>query len=77
MGITVSLENYSRVIELYKMLLNKYKIDAFKAIAVRDEGVYTTPKEDKLKILNAYKALSEIILKDSSDNKIKNYDYDK
>ena len=30
-GITVSLENYSRVIELYKMLLNKYKIDAFKA----------------------------------------------
>ena len=76
-GITVSLENSSRVIELYNTLKNDYKINAFKAIAVRDEGVYKTPDKDKLKILEAYKELSDVIIKDSNDNKILNYNYDK
>jgi len=76
-GITVSLENCSRVLELYDVLYNRYRIDAFKAIAVRDEGVYTTPEKEKIKILNAYKELSQVILTDSKSKKIKNYNYDK
>ena len=76
-GITVSLENASRVIELYNTLKNDYKVNAFKAIAVRDEGVYKTPDKDKIKILDAYNKLSNSIIKDSIDKKITNYNYDK
>jgi MoaA/NifB/PqqE/SkfB family radical SAM enzyme len=76
-GITVSLENSSRVIEIYNILKNNYNINAFKAIAVRDEGVYKTPIKDKLKILEAYKQLSDLIIKDSNEKIITNYNYDK
>ena len=76
-GITVSLENCSKVLELYNTLKKNYKIDAFKAIAVRDEGVYKTPNKDKLKILDAYNKLSNQIIEDSNNKIITNYNYDK
>lgn len=76
-GITVSLENSTRVLDLYNYLKNNCEIDAFKAIAVRDEGVYVTPVKDKVKILRAYSALSDRIIKDSQNKKIINYNYDK
>tara|TARA_A100001015_G_scaffold320985_1_gene449492 strand:+ start:141 stop:1232 length:1092 start_codon:yes stop_codon:yes gene_type:complete len=76
-GITVSLENSSTVLDLYNALKNEHNIDAFKAIAVRDEGVYVTPSEDKNKILVAYKSLTNKIMQDSKNREISNYNYDK
>ncbi len=72
-SITVSLENYKDIDEIYYDLLNRYNVKAITACLVRDEGVYKTPEEDKKKILSAYKNLVEKIKQDSKNGKLKGY----
>jgi radical SAM protein with 4Fe4S-binding SPASM domain len=63
-SITVSLENYSEIMDIYNQLVNKYKVKAVTAVIVRDEGIYKTPIADKKNILNAYKNLTNKIKED-------------
>ena len=68
-SITVSLENYFEIMNIYNQLVNKYKVKAITTAIVRDEGIYKTPIKDKEKILEAYKNLTKKI-KEDKDNKI-------
>ncbi len=68
-SITVSLENYSEIMNIYNQLINSYKVKAVTSVIVRDEGIYKTPIEDKKKILEAYKKLTKKI-KEDKDKKI-------
>ena len=63
-SITVSLENYHEIEQIYEKLINKYNVKALTAVIVRDEGIYKTPKEDKEKLLKSYKWLTEQIQTD-------------
>ncbi len=72
-SITVSLENYSEVIQMYDELINKYKVKAITAVIVRDEGVYKTPESDKKKLIDAYKNLTDRIKSDESKNILEGY----
>jgi radical SAM protein with 4Fe4S-binding SPASM domain len=72
-SITVSLENYSEVMNIYNQLIEKYKIKAVTAVIVRDEGIYKTPIEDKKKILDAYQKLTNKIKEDKSKNILGGY----
>ena len=72
-SITVSLENYSEVMQMYEKLIDKYKVKAITAVIVRDEGVYKTPVEDKKKLIQAYKLLTDKIKSDESKNILEGY----
>ena len=72
-AITVTEENCNDIKEIYKLFVEKYKFNAIKCIAVRDEGVYKIPLEKKQKIFEAYSWLSNQIEKDSKDKILKNY----
>lgn len=72
-SITVSLENYQDIDEIYSELLDHYKVNAITACLVRDEGVYKTPETDKKKILAAYEKLVEKIKIDTKNGKLKGY----
>ncbi len=72
-SITVSLENYQDIDEIYYELLNRYNVKAITACLVRDEGVYKTPPEDKKKILEAYENLVNKIKKDTKNGILKGY----
>ena len=72
-SITVSLENFSEIKEIYNKLINKYNVDSLTAVIVRDEGVYKTPFHDKEKILESYKWLTSQIKNDEKLNILKGY----
>ena len=72
-SITVSHENCSNIKEIFYYLIEDCKIDSIKCCIVRDEGVYTTPKEKKEKILNAYEWLTDNIKLYKKKKKIINY----
>lgn len=72
-SITVSLENYSEIMSIYNSLVDKYKIKALTSVIVRDEGIYKTPIEDKKKILESYKKLTNKIKEDRSKNLLEGY----
>lgn len=72
-SITVSLENYSEIMNIYTQLVDKYKIKAITSVIVRDEGIYKTPIEDKKKILDAYKLLTFKIKEDKNNKKLEGY----
>lgn len=72
--ITVSHDNFMSVKKLYNDLVHKYKVDSIKVVAVRDEGVYKIPLDNKNDILNAYKYLVNKIKEDSKSNVLKVYD---
>ncbi len=72
-SITVSLENYHEIEQIYEKLINKYNVKALTAVIVRDEGIYKTPKEDKEKLLKSYKWLTEQIQTDENKNILQGY----
>lgn len=72
-AITVSEENHEKVIELYEFLKNKFGIESFTATLVRDEGIYKTNPQKKIKILNAYNNLTKIIHLDLNKKKSGGY----
>ena len=41
---------------------------------VRDEGIYKTPNEDKIGILNSYNWITNRIIEDSKNKVLDNYD---
>ena len=71
--ITVTIENSDSIKDIYNQFVNKYNFNSIKCIAVRDEGVYKTPKHLKQKIFDAYKWLSEKIEEDSKKGILQNY----
>ena len=72
-SITVSLENYSEIMSMYNDLIDKYKVKAITSVIVRDEGIYKTPFEDKKKLIEAYKLLTDKIKHDESKNILEGY----
>ena len=68
-AITVSHENYDRVINLYNFLKEKHEINAFSAILAREEGVYKIPEISKKKIQSAYYNLTRKINLDLKNQK--------
>jgi MoaA/NifB/PqqE/SkfB family radical SAM enzyme len=63
-AITISHENYMNAETLYDYLIKKHKVKSITLNIVRDEGVYKIPSEHKLKILEAYKNLSQKVNQD-------------
>ncbi len=72
-SITVSLENYHDILNIYNSLVHKHKIKAITSVIVRDEGVYKTPTSDKQKILESYIKLTNKIKEDREKNLLKGY----
>jgi MoaA/NifB/PqqE/SkfB family radical SAM enzyme len=75
-AITVTNENCDDIKEIYRLFVEKYKFNAIKCIAVRDEGIYKTPTEEKQKIFDAYTWLSKKIEEDSKSKILENYNYE-
>jgi MoaA/NifB/PqqE/SkfB family radical SAM enzyme len=73
-AITVSHTNHNIVMDLYHHLVEKQGIKAVTVTAVRDEGVYNIPLEEKEFILTAYSQLSEQVAKDMKSGKLGGYD---
>jgi radical SAM protein with 4Fe4S-binding SPASM domain len=72
-GITISEENCSEIEKIFDFLVIKNKIKNIKPILVRDEGVYKTPKDKKVKILKAYTWITNKILEFQKSERIQNY----
>ena len=72
-SITVSHENCENIEKIFYYLVDEKKIYSLKCCIVRDEGVYTTPKDKIAKILKAYDWLTNKILEYQKSGKIKNY----
>ncbi len=72
-SITVSHENCDNIEKIFNFLTTEYKVDSIKCCIVRDEGVYKTPDEKKIKILEAYSWLTNKIKEYQKYKKIVNY----
>ena len=72
-SITVNHENCDNIENIFNYLVNTCKIDSLKCTIVRDEGVYRTPVEKRVKIFEAYTWLTNKILEMTKKRKIKNY----
>ncbi len=72
-SITVTHENCENIEEIFNYLHIKNKINNIKCTIVRDEGVYKTPIDKKIKILEAYTFLTNKIKKLSLNGNILNY----
>ncbi len=72
-SITVTHENCENIEEIFNHLHIKNKINNIKCTIVRDEGVYKTPIDKKIKILEAYTFLTNKIKKLSLNGNILNY----
>lgn len=75
-SITVNHENCDDIKNIFYYLVDECKIDSLKCTIVRDEGVYKTPQEKRLKIFEAYSWLTEKILEMTKNKKIVNYNSD-
>ncbi len=74
-NITITPNNYDQVVNLYKFLKKKYKVDAFTASLMREEGVIKQINQtDKMKIIRAYRKLSELINQNLSKKKISGFE---
>jgi MoaA/NifB/PqqE/SkfB family radical SAM enzyme len=73
-GITVSQTNHHVVMDLYEHLVEVEGVRSITATAVRDEGVYRIPLEDKTQIASAYKQLTARICSDLRTGRIEGYD---
>ena len=72
-SITVTHENCENIEEIFNHLHIKNKINNIKCTIVRDEGVYKTPTDKKIKILEAYTFLTDKIKNLSLNGNILNY----
>ena len=72
-SITVTHENCNNIEEIFYYLTDKCKIDSLKCCIVRDEGVYSRPKDKIDKFLKAYTWLTKKIKEYKKQKKIINY----
>jgi len=72
-AITVSHENYDNVVNLYRGLKNQYNVHSITAILAREEGVYKLQSNNKIKITESYKKLTDLIKADLKNFKITGY----
>ena len=72
-SITVTHENCENIEEIFHYFTDTCKIDSLKCCLVRDEGVYSRPKDKVDKIIVAYDLLTNKILDYQKKNKIINY----
>ena len=73
-AVTISHSNHDRAVDLYHHLVNEQGIKAVTVTAVRDEGVYKIPPEEKKSILETYSKLSEQIAEDMKLGRLEGYD---
>ena len=73
-AITVSHANHEVAVDLYNSLINDYGVKAITATAVRDEGVYQIPVEEKHAILNTYTKLTTMIDRDLKNGRLSGFD---
>lgn len=73
-AITVSHMNHGLALNLYNSLIDDYGVEAITATAVRDEGVYRIPQEDKKAIYQTYNTLTKNISDDLQCGRLKGYD---
>ena len=73
-AITVSHTNHKIVMDLYSHLVEEQGIKSVTVTAVRDEGVYKIPPEEKKSILASYSLLSEKVAEDMKSGKLEGYD---
>lgn len=73
-GITVSHENHTIVMDLYDALVREHDIRSITATLVREEGVYRIPDDLKLAIVNAYGKLTERIAADLREGTLHGFD---
>lgn len=72
-SITVSHENYKNIEEIFYYLTDKCEVDSLKCCIVRDEGVYSRPKEKIEEMLSSYTWLTNKIKEYKKKKKIINY----
>lgn len=72
-NLTVSEENYLKIIDIYNFLTKEKKIETINPIIVRNEGVFSIKENIKEKILNAYKNLTEIITREVREKKLRGF----
>jgi len=72
-SITVSLSNADTAPATYESLIDDYGVDAITCVAVRDEGVYATPPDDKKRILVAYSEITHRIRRDIANGRLSGY----
>ena len=72
-SITVSHENYENIKEIFFYLVDECKINSLKCCIVRDEGIYSRPKDKIDKILKAYEWLTNKIREYKKQKKFINY----
>lgn len=73
-AITVSPNNYPSVLDTYEALTGEYGVTAMTCTAVREAGVFKLPVEQKLGILEAYRALTQRIRDDLASGRLEGYD---
>jgi len=73
-AITVSHANHGIAVELYNSLIDDYGVKAITATAVRDEGVYKIPVEERQSIHAAYIQLTTMIDKDLQNGRLAGFD---
>ena len=64
-NLTVSEENYKDICGVYETLKKDYGVKNFSPVITRDEGVYKTPAELRMDILEAYEKLSAKMVEDT------------
>lgn len=73
-ALTISPENCEQVVQVYEYLIDTCKVKNIALNIVRDEGIYTVPKDKKELILAAYSSLSDRIVCDRSKGLLKAWD---
>ena len=72
-NLTVSEQNYDKILEIYNFLTKEKKIETINPILVRNEGVFSVKENVKEKLLLAYKNLTNIITKEVREKKLRGF----
>lgn len=73
-NLTVSEQNYKKIIDIYHFLTKEKKVETINPILVRNEGVFSIEDEElKKKLLKAYDDLTNIITKEIKEKKLRGF----
>ena len=72
-NLTVSEQNYSKILKIYNFLTKEKNIETINPILVRNEGVYSVKEDIKEKLLSAYKDLTNLITSEIREKKLRGF----
>ena len=72
-NLTVSEQNYFKIVEIYNFLTKEKNIETINPIIVRNEGVFSIKDDLKNKLLLAYKDLTSLITKEIKQKKLRGF----